>query len=255
MISRLWRTARPLDKDPVGGGTVCEMAFHYDQVVPWGRSFGEYVRMFDLGARDLGRRILGCGDGPASFNAELTRRGGSIVSVDPLYAWDRATIARRIDETFEIVIAQTERERHRFVWHELRDPSHLGATRMAAMRAFLADYDAGTEAGRYVEGALPSLPFSAGEHDLALCAHLLFFYPAQLDRDFHRRAIAELRRVAREVRIFPLVDIDAQRSCHLDGLLKELAAAGACPEVVRVPYEFQRGGNEMLRLRGVVSVA
>ena len=32
--------------------------------------------MFDLSAADLGRRILGCGDGPASFNAELTAQGG-----------------------------------------------------------------------------------------------------------------------------------------------------------------------------------
>jgi hypothetical protein len=45
------------------------VAFTLDKVVPWGRSFDEYVRMFDLTPADLGKRILGCGDGPASFGS------------------------------------------------------------------------------------------------------------------------------------------------------------------------------------------
>jgi len=226
------------------------MAFQYTEVVPWGRSCEEYVRMFDLDARDLGARILGCGDGPASFNAELTRRGGSVVSIDPLYELARAAIEQRIAETFELVMSQTERERQRFVWREVRDPEHLAATRMGAMRAFLEDYECGREEGRYVAGALPELAVADGAFDLALSAHLLFFYAEQLDREFHRRAVAELRRVAREVRIFPLVDVNAERSRHLEPLLEELEREGARPRVVRVPYEFQRGGNEMLVLRG-----
>lgn len=49
------------------------MPFVLDQVVPWGRSFDEYVRMFALTDADLNRSILGCADGPAAFNAELTK--------------------------------------------------------------------------------------------------------------------------------------------------------------------------------------
>jgi hypothetical protein len=40
--------------------------FTLDQVVPWGRSFDEYQRMFALTGADLGL-ILGCGDGPAAL--------------------------------------------------------------------------------------------------------------------------------------------------------------------------------------------
>jgi hypothetical protein len=54
--------------------------FTLDQVVPWGRSFAEYRRMFALTDAELGLRIIGCGDGPASFNAEATRRGTAVVS-------------------------------------------------------------------------------------------------------------------------------------------------------------------------------
>jgi len=53
------------------------MAFELTHAVPWGRSFDEYVAMFALSDDDLQRRLLGCADGPASFNCELTRRGGN----------------------------------------------------------------------------------------------------------------------------------------------------------------------------------
>jgi hypothetical protein len=41
--------------------------FTLDHVVPWGRSFDEYRRMFALTSEDLDRRILG-------VPYELTRR-------------------------------------------------------------------------------------------------------------------------------------------------------------------------------------
>ena len=76
------------------------MPFSIDRVVPWGRSAAEYQAMFGLNEADLGGRILGCGDGPESFNAELYAQGRTVVSVDPLYAVSAAAIERRIEETF-----------------------------------------------------------------------------------------------------------------------------------------------------------
>ena len=55
------------------------MSFTLEKIVPWGRSFDEYISMFSLSANDLKKKILGCGDGPASFNAELTKIGGIAV--------------------------------------------------------------------------------------------------------------------------------------------------------------------------------
>ena len=68
--------------------------------VPWGRSLTEYQAMLALSEGDLQKRILGCGDGPASFNAEMTYSGRqTVTSVDPLYAYNLPDIARRIAET------------------------------------------------------------------------------------------------------------------------------------------------------------
>lgn len=224
------------------------MAFDYPNVVPWGRSCDEYVRMFDLSADDLRRRILGCGDGPASFNAVATRRGARVVSVDPLYALSAEQLRKRIDETFDQVMGQTRHERHRFVWDAIGSVEELGRIRMSAMEEFLGDFEAGRAAGRYVTGELPGLPFESDAFELALCSHLLLFYAERLDLELHVRSVLELLRVAPEVRVFPLVDVNARPSPHLEPLLGALRSRGHDAEVQGVPYEFQRGGNEMLRV-------
>ncbi len=223
------------------------MAFFYNEVVPWGRSFVEYCRMFSLTEDEQKLRILGCGDGPASFNAEMTRRGYSVLSVDPLYELSTDQIRKRIDETFEEVMTQTEREQHRFVWREIPSVEALGAVRMQAMLEFLEDFPQGFVEGRYVAGALPDLP-AIGHFDLALCSHLLFLYSRQLPLAFHLEGIAALLEVAREIRLFPLLDVNGERSTRVDPVCAWLSARGIHHEIQRVEYEFQRNGNQMLRI-------
>ncbi|MFT3765150.1 MAG: hypothetical protein QM820_06490 [Minicystis sp.] len=222
--------------------------FTLDQVVPWGRSFREYERMFALTGEDLRCRILGCGDGPAAFNAEATRRGACVVSCDPLYQFSGEQVRGRIAATRDEILEQTRRNQAAFVWDEIRDVEELGRVRMEAMDDFLADYEAGRAQGRYVEAALPDLPFPDGAFDLAVCSHLLFLYSDQLSGSFHRRAIVELCRVAGEVRIFPLLSLAGIPSPHLPAVQEAAARAGCATRVETVPYEFQRGANQMMRI-------
>lgn len=77
-------------------------------MVPWGRSFAEYQAMFGLSEDDLKKRILGCGDGPASFNAEGTRRGIQITSCDPVYQFETKEIRCRIVD--EVAHLESTRE-------------------------------------------------------------------------------------------------------------------------------------------------
>ena len=226
------------------------MSFTLANVVPWGRSFDEYVAMFALSAGDLKKRVLGCGDGPASFNTHLTRQGGRVVSVDPLYRFSTDDIHNRIRETYAEVMEQTRRNTHEFIWTNVKSVDDLGWMRMEAMTEFLSDYAQGSSQGRYIEGELPSLPFADGEFDLAICSHLLFLYSAQLSADFHLAAIRELCRVAGEVRIFPLLELGAKTSRHLQVVSSTLQAESYSVTNVPVAYEFQRGGNQMLKITG-----
>jgi len=223
--------------------------FTLSSVVPWGRSFDEYRRMFALTGADLAGRILGCGDGPASFNAEATRRGTQVVSCDPLYQFSAEQIQQRIQETAPEVLEQARRNAHEFVWDEaIPDVDALKRVRMTAMSAFLDDYAQGRDGGRYLDAGLPSLPFADGAFDLALCSHFLFLYSQQLDEAFHVQSMRELCRVAREVRVFPLLALGTVRSTHLEPAMHALEADGFKIAAERVPYEFQRGGNEMVRV-------
>lgn len=224
------------------------MAMTLSQVVPWGRSLTEYRRMFALSDEDVAGLILGCGDGPASFNAEMTALGHRVVSADPIYALTSAQIEQRVAETYETVVAQVKRSRADYVWEMFRDEEELGRHRLATMRKFLADFSVGLAAGRYRAEALPRLSFADGAFDLAVCSHLLFLYTEQLSLAFHCESILELCRVAREVRIFPLLGLDCQKSRHIEPVQATLTSAGFTVDIVRVQYEFQRGGDEMMRI-------
>jgi hypothetical protein len=224
-----------------------------NEVIPWGRSFEEYGRMFALNGEDLAGTVLGCGDGPASFNAEATALGHRVVSCDPIYAFSAGEIERRVGESYDTVISQVKSESDGFVWSRFRDPDHLGECRLAAMRRFLADFEAGKLEGRYVAASLPVLPFVDGQFSLALVSHLLFLYSGQLDLDFHIAAFEELLRVAGEARVFPLLGLDRRWSPHLGPVRDRLERVGFEVQIVAVDYEFQRAeehaGSRMLRVR------
>ncbi len=224
--------------------------FTLSQVVPLGRSFDEYRRMFALSDGDLRRKILGCADGPASFNAEAMQRGSRVVSCDPLYRFSGDEIRRQIETTLPEVMEQARRNAAQFVWNDIPSMEELERCRRTAMHAFLTDYEEGREQERYVDAELPSLPFADGSFDLALCSHFLFLYTEQLSESFHVQAIVEMCRVAAEVRVFPLVALDGRPSRHTDPVAVHLEGSGLSVSVERVPYEFQRGGNQMLRVRG-----
>lgn len=225
------------------------MAIKLNEIVPWGRSFDEYCRFFSLSDVEFAGRILGCGDGPASFNAEATTQGHDVVSCDPIYAFTTTEIEQRVQACHANMVAQLRNEVDGFVWDYFRNPDDLGECRLAAMRRFLVDFANGQSGGRYVTAALPTLPFKDRQFDLALVSHLLFLYSEQLSLDFHRESVVELLRVANEVRIFPLLGLDRQVSPHLEPICSSLADARFSVGIQTVNYEFQRGGNQMLRIK------
>ena len=226
------------------------MPFSIDQVVPWGRTLDEYEAMFSLSPQDKVGRILGCADGPASFNAEMTAQGCRVVSVDPLYALAPEAIAQRWRETFDLMLDQARCNRQDFVWDRIGSPEALGQLRMEAQNRFLADFPGGKADARYIDASLPDLPFDSGSFDLALCSHFLFLYSQWFDLEFHVQAMLEMLRVAREVRVFPLRQLGGAPSPHVQGVVAACREAGMLAELVVVDYEFMKDGNQMLRVEG-----
>ena len=224
------------------------MPFTLDNVVPWGRSMDEYVAMFGLTEPDLQGKILGCADGPASFNAEMHSQGRTVISVDPIYQFSADQVRARIETTYPTIMEQLRRNVEDYVWTRIPTPEALGELRVQTMERFLADYPGGKQEGRYLPHSLPRLPFDDRSFDLALCSHFLFLYSDQLSAGFHCDAIREMLRVAREVRVFSLLTLGRQPSPHLERVCEHIREIGGKHEVRTVDYEFQRGGNQMLRV-------
>jgi hypothetical protein len=219
-----------------------------NEIVPWGRTFAEYKAMFALSDTDLTKKILGCGDGPASFNAEMTAIGHSVVSIDPIYQFPAAQIEQRVRATYETVISQVREHPHRYTWNYFADPAELGRARLAAMNRFLLDYETGKIAGRYLPRSLPDLDLPKNTFDLCVCSHLLFLYSEQLSLDFHLTSIERLLETCAQVRIFPLLKLDCTPSPYLEPVIQKFSKNGFNVRVQAVDYEFQKGGNQMLKI-------
>ncbi|WP_337886606.1 SAM-dependent methyltransferase [Fischerella thermalis] len=225
------------------------MAMKLEKVVPFGRSLDEYVQMFHLTKSDLHKRILGVGDGPASFNAEATKMGVQVTSIDPIYQFSGDEILKKFNEIVDNIIDQVKASPDDWIWSYHKSPENLRWNRVQAINKFISDYEQGKQEKRYQIGELPKLNFQDQEYDLALCSHFLFLYSDHHDYQFHFDAIKEMLRVSQEVRIFPLLTLMLQRSPYLDRITQELQELGYTVSIVRVKYELQKGGNEMLWIR------
>jgi hypothetical protein len=226
---------------------VLTVPFTLENIIPWGRSFDEYVNMFALDEKDLSKKIIGCGDGPASFNAEATQRNCRIVSFDPIYQFSVYDIEQRVRETYPQVMDQLCKNISDYRWDDVfHSTEEVGECRLTAMNKFLADFPHGKNAGRYIPAELPALPFKDGTFDLALCSHLLFLYTKHLTIEFHQESIKELLRVAGEVRIFPLQMLSRQNSPYVEQIADFVRKDGCTVNFQEVPYEFQKGSHQMM---------
>ncbi|WP_138497281.1 SAM-dependent methyltransferase [Nostoc sp. PA-18-2419] len=224
------------------------MAMILDKIVPFGRSMDEYIKIFNLTNADLNKRIIGVGDGPASFNAEMTHQGKSVVSVDPLYQFSSNEILQRFNEVIDNIINQVKATPNDWVWSYHKSPDDLRQSRVKVIQKFLSDYDNGKQNNRYIFGELPNLASHNQEFDIALCSHLLFLYSDHLDYNFHLNSVAEMLRIAEEIRIFPLMTLMSKPSQYLDNIVKYYSAKGYKINIEKVEYELQPGGNQMLKI-------
>jgi len=217
-------------------------------IVPWGRTLQEYKDMFLLSEETLKQEILGCGDGPASFNVEARNLGAKVTSIDPIYSFSKNQLQERIDEVAREVIEQVRTNKEDFVWKNIQDVEALYQLRMGVMKIFLEDYEEGKVLGSYQNQMLPNLDFEENRFDLALSSHFLFLYSEHLDFEFHLKAILEMLRVAKEVRIFPLMTLKNEKSPYVEKVMEELEGLGYTAQIVKTNYEFQQGADEMLKV-------
>ncbi|MDX2469037.1 MAG: SAM-dependent methyltransferase [SAR324 cluster bacterium] len=213
---------------------------------PWGRNLKEYYKMFNL--KTLPDRVLDVASGPAAFNFQARLLGYKVTSLDPIYDLKKSEIEQSIAQSQEEIGKGIRDSQDEFIWEQYPSPEALIHTRLQAMGEFLKDFEEGKKEGHYVAGSALSLPFTDHSFGLCLSSHFLFLYSEQLDFDFHTKAIAEMMRVAKETRIYPLIDLVGKQSRHLDKVIIHLKAQGFKAELKPTDYRFQRGATEYLSI-------
>lgn len=220
-----------------------------ERIIFIGRTFEEYMKMFDLGLQELkGRNILDCPAGACSFTAIGSKQGLNITACDIAYDHPPDDLECKGLQDTEHAMETMERAKDIFIWDFYEDVQGLGKHRHQALHDCVKDMR--EMPGRYIAATLPVLPFEDNQFDLVLSAHFLFMYGDRLDYVFHKNTIRELLRVTSgELRIFPLVDLTGTRYEHLDQLVAELQEEGLQIRERNVPYEFLRNANSMLCIR------
>lgn len=224
------------------------------RLVLWGHHLDESIDMFDLSSKDLQKRFLEYASGATAFNAELTVLGGQCLSYDPWFAFEPLHLSQMIEQQFDARIREFQAQQ------QALDVSRYGGSfdqlityRREGIATFLADYERGRLDGRYVANLSPhqvpqTLPFEHSSFDIALVAHAFFSDVPYQTIDDHVLMIEELARVAKEVRIFPLVDAQGIPSPCLGPVLLGLQQDNFGIEVREVSYHLQPKGHAMLRV-------
>jgi hypothetical protein len=223
--------------------------FEVEECAIIGRTFTEYVHMFDLEPATFDGPVLDCPSGVGSFVAKAQERGISAVGSDIIYELSPEQLEQRCKEDYERVITQLPEKADLFTWDFYENIESRKQFLKQAYETFLDDYATGREQDRYVYAELPDLPFETDAFSVVLSAHFLFLYGDRLDYEFHLASLRELARVAAdEVRVFPLVELDTEQYRHLEQVIKTLREDGFTVERVGVPFEFQKGADEVLSI-------
>ncbi len=222
-----------------------------DRIAFIGRTYAEYMRLFDLDETTLRQgSILDCPAGAASFTAEASKSGIDATACDILYGSELENLIEKGRKDIEHIYDKVKEVPRMFTWNYYKDIDNLISQREKALEIFATDFKRGSDEGRYKYGKLPELPYPDKHFSLVLSSHFLFLYGDWLDLGFHIECLKELARVCcGEFRIYPLTGLDAKPYPYLDEVLSILNENGMKVEIVQIPFEFQKGSNRMMIIK------
>ncbi len=221
------------------------MTYPLRNLVPWGRNFDEYTKMFGLTDTELTGRIAGFGDGPASFNAECCQQGGHVTSFDPIYRHPLDKVQVCLCEAKRRMLGEAEKN----PFHDIKTATitidEIEKHHQNATRIFFDDFEEGKKQGRYIGHELPyRIPFQDGTFDLGLSSHFLMLYP-KLGINFHFQAMEEMLRTCHEIRVFPIMNQSGKHTGLTDKVIGHF-----CDDykvrLLEAACHFMNGGNQML---------
>ena len=222
-----------------------------DRIAFIGRTYKEYMDLFDLDEKSLKQGpVLDCPAGAASFTAEAGQLGIEAAACDILYGSALEKLVDKGRKDITHIYNKVNEVPHMFTWNYYKDIDILISQREKALKIFASDFKEGSDEGRYRYGKLPEMPYPDKYFSLVLSSHFLFLYGDWLEFGFHIECLKEFARVCYgEIRVYPLTGLDAKPYPYLDDILSVLNENKIQADIVRTPFEFQKGSNKMMRIK------
>lgn len=218
-------------------------------LVLWGHSLADYQKMFALEDGDLAKKIIEVASGPSSFNMEMTQHGQKVVSIDEMFGLPMDELKEHAEAEFAKHVTAIKAHASKFNWGDYGQLEELVKSRRAGMQKFFSDFVAGSTERRYRPGTAIQLPEADFKYDIALISHHLLSKFDEESINYDINVIKELVRVADEVRIFPLLDNNADISEAVGPVMLALQQDDIAVEIKEVPYNLQDKANAMMRVR------
>jgi len=213
----------------------------------WVYCMADYCQMFDLSDADLERSLLDYPAGISSFNAEMFVKGHRVHSGDVVYELSPEAVAVYAKKLFQINEAHLRQHYEILREHDEQTLEGILSDWQKSKALFLEDYEKGKEEERYQFMKLPHLPFADYTFDMALCSGHLF-HSAATPATQRETLVEELCRVAKEVRIFPLLDEKGNITDALGHVMLAFQNRNYGIKVCEVSYHQMKGGNAMLKI-------
>lgn len=214
-----------------------------------GRRFEEYYQMFNLKDLVKNEKILDVASGVSSFCAEANEKGYNVTSADRVYVFNPEEIEEKCAKDLEETMDKVSTIKELYKWDFFKDIQQLKNHRESAYKRFLKDFEL-QRGDRYISSEFPNNNFKENQFDISLISHFLFLYDEHMNYEFHKQIINEIIRITRkEIRIFPIYNLKDKRSPFIEKFMKDKAFNKFEINIVKVNYEFIKGGNEMLVIK------
>lgn len=225
------------------------MSLQLENILITGRTFEEYKAFFNLEIEKLhGKKVLDCPSGASSFVSDAKTYGIEAKGTDILYRFSKEQIKQQGEKTIDLIykdVSWMNGHNFRFYKSIKNHRNH----REEALKKFYNDFNPND----YSYNELPKLDFKNNEFDLLLSSHFLFVYDDRFDYKFHKNSILEMLRVAKEVRIFSLVNFQNSKvkeeknfSSYFYKIIEDLKRLQCTIE--KVNFEFQPRAGYMLKI-------
>lgn len=221
----------------------------YQECVIWGLNLKDYIDIFGLTPQELSTPILDFQSGASSFNAELSSRGGKVLSCDSFYSLQEDEIESTLNSILTEIPTYYKERITRFISSIPETSDLIVAERKKAFELFKKDLPSGLIQKRYrIDDNLDNLIAAKEKFNLALCPFNIFDRSPEKTLEYHLSLIEKLSLLSNEIRFYPLINSKGEIPSLLGPIMQDLHKKNYGMEIKAVHNAYLTNENTMLRI-------